>query len=113
MYVIEGTVQVLVGDHVTEVSAGNYHLRPHGVVHTFWNSGNAPARFIDMYPNQDFVSYFEDFNRIIGKLKTRGLAPDSPEALKMFGELDNRFGVEVYFDQFPPLLQKYNLKPSF
>jgi mannose-6-phosphate isomerase-like protein (cupin superfamily) len=67
MYVIEGTATVMVGNAVTEVHAGDYHLRPHGIVHTFWNSGDKPVRFIDMNPNQDFISYFEEFPRIGNK----------------------------------------------
>ena len=72
-------VHVLVGDTVTELHAGDYHLRPHGIVHTFWNSGDVPARFIDMYPNQDFISFFEEFVRIEKRLQKKGLTMQSPE----------------------------------
>lgn len=110
MYVIEGTASVMVGSAVTEVHAGDYHLRPHGIVHTFWNSGDTPVRFIDMYPNQDFISYFEEFDRIGNKIKSKGLGIDSPESVKMIDDLNQKFGIEVFFEQFPPLLQQYGLK---
>lgn len=110
MFVIEGTASVMVGDTVTQVHTGDYHLRPHGIVHTFWNSGDIPVRFIDMYPNQDFISYFEEFDRIGNKLKTKGLGIDSAEGGKMINDLNKKFGIEIFFDQFPPLLQKYGLK---
>ena len=58
MYVLEGEASVLVGDEVTVIETGGWHLRPHGVVHTFWNASDQPLRFIDMYPNQNF----EDFS---------------------------------------------------
>lgn len=109
-YVLEGTVHVLVGDTVTELRAGDYHLRPHGIVHTFWNSGDVPARFIDMYPNQDFLSYFEEFTRIENRLKSKDLGMNSAEGEKLLNDLNKRFGIEVFFDQFPPLLEKYGLK---
>ncbi|RYE53826.1 MAG: cupin domain-containing protein, partial [Sphingobacteriales bacterium] len=32
--VLEGTIHVMVGDHIQEVPAGAWHLRPKGVVHT-------------------------------------------------------------------------------
>lgn len=110
MFVIEGTVSVMVGDNVTDVHAGDYHLRPHGIVHTFWNSGDMPVRFIDMYPNQDFINYFEDKIRIENELKSLGLEIDSPEGEKMNNDLDNKFGLEFFYDLFPPLIEKYGLK---
>ncbi|WP_207632900.1 cupin domain-containing protein [Foetidibacter luteolus] len=110
MYVIEGTAQVMVGDTVTEVRAGDYHLRPHGIVHTFWNSEDVPVRFIDMYLNQDFISYFEEFARTGNNLKSKGLGINSSEGEKIINDLNQKFGVEIFFDQYPPLLQKYGLK---
>lgn len=52
MFVQEGTVSILVGDNVYEVEAGGWHLRPHGIVHTFWNATDKPARFVDMFFNR-------------------------------------------------------------
>ncbi len=109
-YVLEGTVHVLVGDTVTELHAGDYHLRPHGIVHTFWNSGDVPARFIDMYPNQDFISFFEEFVRIENRLQKKGLTMQSPEALELTEAVLEKFGAVMFYDQFPPILEKYGLK---
>lgn len=109
-YVLEGTVHVLVGDTVTELHAGDYHVRPHGIVHTFWNSGDVPARFIDMYPNQDFLSFFEEFVRIENKLKKKRLTMQSPEGMQMIEGVLNKFGAVMFYDHFPPLLEKYGLK---
>lgn len=110
MFVIEGAAQVMVGDTVTEVRAGDYHLRPHGVVHTFWNSGDVPVRFIDMYPNQDFISFFEELIRIENNLKSKGLDLLSPEGQRLNTALLKKYGTELFLDQYPPLLQKYGLK---
>lgn len=110
MYVLEGTVHVLVGDMVTAINAGDYHMRPHGIVHTFWNSGDVPARFIDMYPNQDFLSFFEEFVRIENRMKSQGLTMQSPEGQKLTDAVFKKFGAVIFYDQFPPLLEKYGLK---
>jgi mannose-6-phosphate isomerase-like protein (cupin superfamily) len=48
-YVLEGSASILVGDTVYEVQAGGFHLRPRGIVHTFWNATDKPVRFIDMF----------------------------------------------------------------
>lgn len=51
MRVVKGTVTIMVGDELFEVKEGGWHLRPHGIVHTFWNAGDEPDTFIDFYPN--------------------------------------------------------------
>jgi mannose-6-phosphate isomerase-like protein (cupin superfamily) len=109
MFVIEGTVHVMVGDSVTEINAGDYHLRPHGIIHTFWNSSDSTARFLDMYPNQDFVSFFEEIVRIDNTLKAKGLTQESDEGKNLLDNLMEQFGLEMFPDQFPPILEKYGL----
>ena len=47
--VLEGTVSILVGNEVTAVPAGGWHLRPRGLIHAFWNSGSEPARCVEIY----------------------------------------------------------------
>jgi hypothetical protein len=79
-------------------------------MHTFWNSGDTPVRFIDMCPNQDFISYFEEMVRIENKLKSVGLGVDSVEGEKMMNDLNNKFGLVFFFDLYPPLVKKYGLK---
>jgi uncharacterized cupin superfamily protein len=64
MRVVEGSVHVMVGDTVTQMKAGDWHVRPHGVIHTFWNASDQPALHIDIFPNQDLLSFFEEFIRM-------------------------------------------------
>jgi mannose-6-phosphate isomerase-like protein (cupin superfamily) len=45
-YVLEGTLRFRVGDHELEAHAGSAVFGPHGVPHTFWNPGPAPARYL-------------------------------------------------------------------
>ena len=89
MRVLEGTVHVLVGDTVTEVHAGDWHVRPHGIIHTFWNAGDVPARIIDMYLNQDLLSMFDEYTRIANKLKSKGLGMESPEGMQAWVQTYN------------------------
>lgn len=58
--VIEGTLSIMVGDEVYQVSAGDWHLRPRGVVHTFWNTGQIPARFIELYTPGGHEAYMNE-----------------------------------------------------
>jgi mannose-6-phosphate isomerase-like protein (cupin superfamily) len=109
MRVIEGRVHVLVGDTVTELHAGDWHVRPHGMVHTFWNASDEPALVIDLYPNQDFLSFFEDFQRMLKQLGEKGLTLESEEGQKLNNALLEKFGIEMFPEQFPPILEKYGL----
>jgi mannose-6-phosphate isomerase-like protein (cupin superfamily) len=45
-YVLEGQVDVLVGDQTVHGTAGSFVLIPRGIVHTFWNAGSTPARLL-------------------------------------------------------------------
>ena len=110
MIVLEGTIHVLVGKEVVELHAGDWHVRPHGIVHTFWNAGDVPARLIDLYPNQDLITFFEDFLRMQKRLQNEGVSMQSPEFQKQNKELLDKFGIEMFPDQLPPILEKYGLK---
>ena len=45
-YVLEGSLCVRRGDEVVEVPAGAGVLVPRGTAHTYWNPGQAPARYL-------------------------------------------------------------------
>ena len=73
--------------------------------HTFWNAGEVPARFIDIYPNQDFLSYFEDGVRGRKWIKEKGLAFSSPEVQKAINDLNEKFGITFFPELYPPLIR--------
>jgi quercetin dioxygenase-like cupin family protein len=111
MRVLEGTVTLLEGDKVVEVQAGGYHFRPRGVVHTFWNGHDAPAKFIDMYPStQDFAHYLEELAQLGLDMQNEGVNPFAPENIVRFKELDARYNHEVFYEQMPEHLAKYGAK---
>lgn len=45
-YILEGTCQALVGDHIQELHAGNTAFIPKGTVHTLVNQSEEPVRFL-------------------------------------------------------------------
>lgn len=111
MRVTEGTVSLLEGDKVVEVSAGGWHFRPRGVVHTFWNGHDAPAKFIDIYPGtQDFAHYLEELSQLGADMHNEGVNPFAPENITRFKTLDQRYNHEVFYDQMPAFLEKYGPK---
>jgi len=110
--VLKGTVTVMVGGELFEVKEGGWHLRPHGIVHTFWNAGDEPAMFIDIYPNQNFEVWLDEALKLFSQFRKEGLgAPaDSKEARRRMDELNKEWGMVMYYNQRKPLMDKYGLK---
>ena len=113
MFVQDGEVNVMVGDEVTVVKAGGYHMRPHGIIHCFWNASDEPAHFTDFFCNQNFDDFFEElFFKIIPELKSKNLTIHSPEGALRRADLDKRFGLTVFPEKRKAIIEKYGLKPG-
>ena len=111
MRVLEGTVTLLEGDKVVEVAAGGYHFRPRGVIHTFWNGHDEPAKFLDMYPStQDFAHYLEELAQLGEDMQNEGVNPFAPENIARFKALDARYNHEVFYELMPEHIAKYGAK---
>jgi mannose-6-phosphate isomerase-like protein (cupin superfamily) len=100
--VLEGTVTVMVRDTTYDVPAGGWHLRPRGVVHTFWNSGNIPAKSIELYLPGGHEEYMQE----LATLFEDGKKP-SQEVLAALGEKND---VHFAFDKLPGIMDKYKVK---
>jgi mannose-6-phosphate isomerase-like protein (cupin superfamily) len=111
MFVQKGTASVMVGDEVHEVKTGGWHIRPRNIVHTFWNAQDEPLVFFDMYFNQNFEDFLEEyFYKIIPDMVKNKLSPSDPSVIKKMDELNARFGIVTYYDQRQPIVDKYGLK---
>ena len=111
MYVLEGTASVLVDKDIVEVKAGGWHLRPRLVQHTFWNAGNAPLRFIDMYFNQPFEQYLESI--FFELTESKGYAEGSKAKTDALNALNRKFGVEFpanAFHEYDEIKKRFGLK---
>ena len=65
-YVIEGEVEMLVGDKVYHCAAGAYLFKPRAVRHTFWNAGAEPARLIEISTPGGVERYMEELFTMLG-----------------------------------------------
>jgi mannose-6-phosphate isomerase-like protein (cupin superfamily) len=100
--VVEGSIFIMTGEEVREVKAGDWHLRPKGIVHTFWNSSDKPAKTIDIcVPGghedylQELAALFENNNR------------PKPEDFKMLAE---KHDIQYRFDLLAGIMKKYKVK---
>ena len=99
-FVLEGTIHVLVGDEVFELKAGDLHLRPKGVMHTFWNSGNTPAKCIELSIPGGHEAYLRDISFLLSK--------GSPKP-QDFVQLEQKHDIVYFWDKLPEIMQKYHV----
>ena len=72
-YVLEGEVEFETGGGVVSATAGSFVLSPAGVVHSFRNVSDAPARLLNLHTPGGFVEY----RRELAELHRRGEKPDT------------------------------------
>jgi len=100
-YVLEGTVHVLVGEEVFELNAGDVHLRPRGIMHTFWNSGTQSARCLELSVPGGHEAYLKDISALLSK-------PVPPNA-RDFAEFEKKYDIVYQMDKLPEIMQKYHV----
>jgi quercetin dioxygenase-like cupin family protein len=71
-YVLEGELEIHLGDDVFRAGAGSYALAPPGVVHRFRNVSDAPARVLNLHTPGGFAEY----RRELEALREQGVEPD-------------------------------------
>jgi mannose-6-phosphate isomerase-like protein (cupin superfamily) len=74
-YVLEGALNVLVGERTVTATAGAFVLVPRGTVHTFSNGGPAPAKVLVIISPAGFEQFFEEIAGPPDLEKIRALAP--------------------------------------
>lgn len=99
--VLEGSVHVMVGDEVTEVKAGGWHLRPRGLVHTFWNSGTVPAKTIDMSLPGGHEAYMLE----LSSLFENGHRPKPAD----LAALEKKYDILYRFDKLQEVMTTYHV----
>lgn len=100
--VVMGSVCIMTNEVVTEVKAGGWHLRPKGVIHTFWNSGSVPASTIDMSVPAGHEFYMQD----LAKLFENNHRPRKEDLM----QLSEKHDIHYRFDLLEAILKKYKVK---
>jgi mannose-6-phosphate isomerase-like protein (cupin superfamily) len=87
-YLLEGRLDVSLGDERRSVGAGSFLLVPHGVAHTFANAGPTWARWIGVLsPGPSSLNMLED----LGALVPQDGPPDEAAVVAMLA----RYGTAV------------------
>ena len=57
-YVLEGEVNIKIGEQTIKGTVGSFVLIPRGTVHTFWNAGPTPAKLLGIFSPPGFEQFF-------------------------------------------------------
>ena len=63
--VLDGETTFLIDGEERVAPAGSFVFIPHGVPHTFWNAGDAPARQLTVFTPAGIEDYFDDVTRVM------------------------------------------------
>ena len=61
-YVLEGELEVRVGDRTVRAPAGSFVLGPKGVVHGYSKVGLGPAKLLEIFSPAGFEHFFEEIS---------------------------------------------------
>ncbi|WP_266182128.1 cupin domain-containing protein [Dyella humicola] len=73
-YILEGQLQMSIGDQVYDAGPGDYVVAPRGITQTFRNSGSTPCRFLTTFTPGGAEGFFKDAGELIA-----AAAPAKPD----------------------------------
>jgi quercetin dioxygenase-like cupin family protein len=71
-FVLDGELEIHLGDEAVRAVPGTFALAPPGVVHFFRNVGTAPTRALNLHTPGGFAEY----RLAVAELRSRGVEPD-------------------------------------
>ncbi len=92
IYVLEGEVELLVGDRTIRDTAGASAYAPRGILHTFKNVGTSSSRVLAVITPGGFEGFFLE----AGEPATGGSpAPEGEPDVGRIVEIGRRYGLEI------------------
>jgi quercetin dioxygenase-like cupin family protein len=92
VYLLEGTLEMGVGDEVITGGAGSVMLVPRGTIHSLVNVGDAPARFIVLLSPPGYEGFWREMSELRARL---GGAPDPDTVMALQLKYHMRTGGEA------------------
>jgi mannose-6-phosphate isomerase-like protein (cupin superfamily) len=100
-YILEGEIGVQIGDEELVAGPGTLVFKPRAVPHTFWNTGDTPARLLEIISPASFEDYFKEAAAVF--------AADGPPDLARLGAIAARYQLSLDLESIPRLVQKHGL----
>ena len=96
LYLIEGQLEVTIGDEVVVLEAGSSYFAPRGVPQRLRNLGTAPARAIVVTTPGGFDEFIACAGlQITHSAEVPVLPPPSPEQIGELMKLADAFGIQI------------------
>jgi quercetin dioxygenase-like cupin family protein len=102
-YVLSGRMGAQIGDDVVDAGPGELVVKPRGIPHAFWNSGDEEAVLLELISPGDFASYFDEISPI--------LSGDGPPDFEKLGEIQQRYALAMDFESIGRLMEQHGLQP--
>jgi quercetin dioxygenase-like cupin family protein len=87
-YVLEGTLQVRLGERTLQAAAGTFALVPRGTVHTFSNTSARPAKLLVLLSPAGFERAFEE-------LATAAPRADEPPDMERLLAIARKYNLKI------------------
>lgn len=100
-FVLEGRVGLQLADQVLEASRGELVVKPRGIEHAFWNTGDEPARILELISPAGFENYFRDLAPL--------LAAQDQAAIQAVAA---RYGLTIDHTGIPAFIERHGLRAT-
>ena len=104
-YLLEGQMQVQLGDNVVSAEAGTLVFKPRNQWHTFWNAGDEPGRVLEIIAPSGFEHSFD----AVATVMVATAAADMAAEREAWSALNARYGLEVDLESVPRLREAHGL----
>ena len=102
-FVLSGRMGAQIGDEVVEAGPGELVVKPRGIPHAFWNSGDEEAVLLELISPGDFATYFDEMSPI--------LSGEGPPDVEKLAEIQARYALTMDFETIGPLVEQHGLAP--
>lgn len=69
---LEGQIGFRIGEEEAVAGPGTVVVKPRGILHTFWNGGDQPARLLEIISPAGFEAYFDELVPILSRRDAHG-----------------------------------------
>ena len=101
-YLIEGELGIEIGEETVQLIPGMFVTKPRGIMHTFWNPGDRPARLLEIIAPAGFEQYFEELDACFRS--------DGPPDMDGITAVARKYQLEFAMERVPELLAKYGVR---
>lgn len=99
--VLAGRIGFLLGEEVFHAGPGELVRKPKNQWHTFWNTGEEPARVLEIISPAGFEKYFEEIEPFFPE--------GSPPDLGGMARANDKYGLQMDFQSLPQLIERFGL----